>query len=202
VFGGKPASKEDAAAATDAASAATDTPAPEAPVGVKAPDVAVIANFDQGSAVAAYGVGWQAVGDEMRGGNSKATQRLVEAGAGGSALEVTGEVGSAIAYPFAGTMFFPQAPPMTGLMDYSATKTLSFKVRGDGKRYILMVLSGPSMDGIPLMYDFGTGDEWQEVKLDLANFGAADWKRVRGIGVGTMEPTSAFRFQIDDLRLE
>ena len=71
VFGGKPASKEEATAATDAASAATDTPAPEAPAGVAAPDIAVIANFDNGSAAAAYGMGWSAAGDDMRGGNSR-----------------------------------------------------------------------------------------------------------------------------------
>lgn len=203
VFGGKPAGKEDATAATDAASAATDTPAPQAPVGVTAPDVPVIADFDKGSAVAAYGIGWRAVGDEMRGGNSKATQRLVADGAGGSAgaLEVTGEVGNATQYPFAGTMFFPQDPPLQGMMDYSAKKTLRFQARGDGKRYMLMVISGMDTDGIPLMYDFEAGPEWREVRLDLANFGAADFKRVRAIGVGTMTAGS-FRFQIDDMRLE
>lgn len=204
VFGGKPASKEAAAAATDAASAATDTPAPEAPVGVKAPEVAVIANFDGGTAVAAYGIGWQAAGDDMRGGNSRAMQRLVEGGASASAgaLEVTGEVGNAIQYPFAGTMFFPQAPVMQGLMDYSGKKTLSFQVRGDGRRYVLLVISGVDTGGIPLMYDFATGPEWREVKLELAEFGAADFKRVRAIGVGTMGPVGPFQFQIDSVRVE
>jgi ABC-2 type transport system permease protein len=203
VFGGKPASSEDATAATDAASAATDTPAPEPPAGVKAPDIAVIASFDAGSATASYGVGWNAVGDETRGGNSKATQRLVDGGAAGSpgALEISGEVGGAIQYPFAGSMFFPQDPPMQGMMDYSARKTLSFQVRGDGKRYMLLVISGINADGIPLMYDFETGPQWREVRLDLADFGAADFKRVRAIGVGTMT-AGAFRLQIDDVRLE
>ncbi len=203
VFGGKPAGTEDATAATDADSAATDTPAPEWPVGVAAPDVPVIASFDTGTAAAAYGVGWNAVGDEMRGGNSKATQRLVEGGAGGSAgaLEITGEVGSATQYPFAGSMFFPQDPPMQGMMDYSTRKTLSFQARGDGKRYMLLVISGVNTDGIPLMYHFEAGPEWREVRLDLADFGAADFKRVRAIGVGTMT-VGSFSLQIDDVRLE
>ena len=144
VFGGKPASKEDATAATDAASAAAGTPALRPPAGVAAPAVAVIADFDSGSAAAAYGIGWSAAGDDMRGGNSSATQRLVDGGAGGSkgALEVTGAVGDAIQYPFAGTMFFPEGPPMQGLMDYSGKKTLTFQARGDGRRYMLMVISG------------------------------------------------------------
>jgi ABC-2 type transport system permease protein len=204
VIGGKPASKEDATAATDAASAATDTPAPEAPAGVAAPAVAVVANFDDGTAVAAYGIGWQAAGDDMRGGNSKATQRLVEGGAAGSkgALEISGEIGNAIQYPFAGTMFFPEGPPIQGMMDFSAKKTLSFQARGDGKRYILLVISGMNADGIPLMYDFEAGAQWREIRLELANFGAADFRRVRAIGVGSMGPVGPFQLQIDDVRLE
>jgi ABC-2 type transport system permease protein len=204
VIGGKPASKEDATAATDAASAAADTPVSEPPAGVAAPAVAVIADFDNGSETAAYGVGWVAARDDMRGGNSKSAQHLVAGGAAGSkgALEVSGDVGNAIQYPFAGTMFFPEGPAMQGLMDYSAKKTLSFQARGDGGRYKILVISGVKMDVIPLMVDFEAGTEWHEVRLELANFGAADFKRVRAIGVGTMGPTGPFRFQIDDVRLE
>jgi len=204
VIGGKPASKEDAPAATDAASAAADTPVSVAPAGVAAPATPVLANFDEGSEAAAYGVGWTAVGDETRGGNSKATQRLVGGGVAGSkgALEVTGEVGEAIQYPFAGTMFFPVGPPMQGLMDYSGKKALTFQARGDGRRYMLMVISGVQMDAIPLMVDFEAGADWHEVRLDLAKLGAADFKRVRAIGIGTMGPTGPFRFEIDDVRLE
>jgi hypothetical protein len=185
-------------------SAATDTPAPEAPAGVAAPDVVVIANFDAGSAATAYGIGWGAAGDDMRGGNSSASQRLVDGGAGGSkgALEVSGTVGDAIQYPFAGTMFFPEGPPMKGLMDYSAKKALTFQARGDGRRYMLMVISGIAVEGIPLMVDFEAGPEWKEVRLDIAKLGAADWRRVRAIGVGTMGPVGPFRFEIDDVRVE
>jgi hypothetical protein len=98
-------------------------------------------------------------------------------------------------------MFFPQGPPMQGLMDYSGKKTLSFQVRGDGKHYMLMVISGLVADAIPLMYDFETGPEWREVKLELAGFSNADFKRVRAIGVGTMA-VGPFRLQIDNVRLE
>ena len=204
VIGGKPASKEDAPAATDAASAAADTPVSQAPVGVAAPAAAVIADFDSGSEAAAYGIGWTAAGDDMRGGNSKAAQHLVTGGAGSSkgALEITGEIGSAIEYPFAGTMFFPEGPPMQGLMDYSGRKALSFMTRGDGGHYKVLVISGTQVDAIPLMVDFEAGPEWREVRLELAKYGAADFKRVRAIGLGTMGPAGPFRFQIDDVRLE
>jgi len=204
VIGGKPASKEDATAATDAASAATDTPVSEAPLGVPAPATVVIADFDKGSAAAAYGEGFMAGGDQNRGGNSEASQRLVEGGAAGSAgaLEVSGEIKNAIPFPSAGTMFFPEGPPTLGVMDYSTKKSLSFQARGDGGRYKLLVLSGTPMAQIPLMYDFDAGSDWHEVRIELAKFGIADFKRVRGIGMVSMGPPGPFRFQIDDVRLE
>ena len=204
VIGGKPASKEDATAATDAASAAADTPVSESPPGVAAPAAVVVADFDQGSSNTAYGIGFMAAGDESRGGNSTASQRLVEGGAAGSAgaLEISGEIGNALPYPFAGTMFFPEGPPMEGVMDFSARKALSFQARGDGGSYKLMVLSGTPLKPIPLMVDFEAGAEWREVRIELAKFGAADFKRVRGIGIGSMGPVGPFRLQIDDVRLE
>jgi len=90
---------------------------------------------------------------------------------------------------------------MKGLMDYSGRKALTFQARGDGKRYMLMVISGVQMDAIPLMVDFEAGADWHEVRLELAKLGAADFKRVRAIGIGTMGP-GPFRFQIDDVRVE
>lgn len=204
VFGGKQAAAEDAAAATDEFSAATGTPASKLPAGVAAPDLAVIANFENGSAATAYGIGFTAAGDDMRGGNSTATQRPVGEGAGGSkgALEVSGTIGEAIPYPFAGTMFFPQGPPMEGLMDYSRKKTLSFQARGDGRRYTVMLFEGASAGGIPVMNDFETGPEWRTVTVKLAEFVNVDLSRTRAIGVGTMGPVGPFRFEIDDVRLE
>lgn len=204
VFGGKATETGDTTAATDASSTATGTPAPEAPVGKAAPDTILIAGFDDGSANAAYGTGWSAAGDEMRGGDSHATQRLIGAGASGSkgALEVSGAIGPGIQYPFAGTMFFPEGPPMKGFMDYSVKKTLRFQARGDGKRYTVIVISGLAVEAIPLMYEFEAGPDWKEIQLELAEFAMADWKRVRAIGVGTMGPVGPFRFEIDDVRLE
>jgi ABC-2 type transport system permease protein len=203
VFGGKLSNPGDADAATDASAAAASTPAPEPPRGEAAPGVAMVSDFESSTSTA-YGVGWSSAGDEMRGGNSTATQHIVEGGADGSkgALEVSGEIGGAIQYPFAGAMWFPKGPPMQGLADISGKKTLSFQVRGDGKRYMVMVISGLLVDAIPLMYHFETGPEWREVKLELDEFSNADWKRVKAIGVGTMGPVGPFSLQIDDVRLE
>jgi ABC-2 type transport system permease protein len=202
VFSGKPATTEAATTATDAAAG---TSAPELPAGIAAPDQPRIGSFDNGSAAAPYGFGWIAGGDDTRGGDSHATQRLVDGGADGSkgALEVSGAVGEKIQYPFAGAVFFPGGPPPEEkLMDYSARKTLSFQVRGDGQRYKLMVISGVVVDAIPMMYDFDAGPDWREVKITLADYSNVDWKRVKMIAIGTMGPVGPFRFQIDDVRLE
>jgi hypothetical protein len=204
VFGGKPAETEDKTAATEASSAATSTPASSSPAGVPAPATPVIADFDNGSDATSYGIGWKAGGDDTRGGNSSATQKVVEGGAGGSkgALEVNGNIGDAIQYPFAGTFFFPEGPPGEGLMDFRGKKTLTFQARGDGKRYTLLLISGLVRDSIPLMYDFEAGPDWHEVRLTLAEFSNADFKRVRLIGVGSSGAPGPFRFQIDNVRLE
>jgi ABC-2 type transport system permease protein len=205
VLGGKPAEGVPAPQA-ESPSAGTGTPGSSsaaAPAGVPAPDIGVIADFDNGSDRAAYGTGMLASGDERQGGSSTAAQRLVAGGAQGSkgALEVTGELRSGAQYPFAGTFFFPEGEPMQGLMDYSARKTLSFHARGDGKRYTLMLFSGVTM-GIPLMYGFTAGPEWQKFELNLADFSAHDFKRVRGMAFGAMGENGPFQFQIDDVRME
>lgn len=185
------------------AAASSTSVTDEAPIGVPAPDIPVIADFDNGSTVAAYGTGMYAGGDDTQGGNSIASQQLVEGGANGSpgALEVTGEVRPGAQYPMAGTFFFPEGAPMEGMMDYSAKKTLSFHARGDGRRFTFMLFSGTTI-GIPLMYNFTAGPEWRKYELDLADFSAHDFKRVRGFAFVSMGEQGPFRFQIDDIRLE
>jgi len=202
VLGDGPAKAGDAPPA-EAAATGTGTPDSSAPVGVPAPADPVIANFDHGSAQAAYGMGMVALGDERQGGSSTAAQRLVAGGAGGTAgaLEVTGDLKPGAQYPFAGTYFFPEGQPMEGLMDYSGRKTLSFHARGDGRRYTFMVFTGTTM-GIPLMYNFQAGPEWRKYELNLADFSAHDFKRVRGMAFGAMGMDGPFQFQIDDLRIE
>jgi hypothetical protein len=85
-------------------------------------------------------------------------------------------------------------------MDYSGKKTLTFQARGDGRRYMVMVISGIRWTPFP-SWSFEAGAEWHEVRLEFANLGAADFKRVRAIGIGTMGPTGPF-LQIDDVRVE
>jgi len=191
----------------EAGSAATDADSPTAPIGVAAPDTVVIADFDNGSDAASYGMGWHAADDKDRGGNSTISQRLVEGGAQKSrgALEISGDVGTALQYPFVGTSFVPNGTPGTewlkqGLMDYSRKQTLTFIARGDGQTYTVVV-AGPVIDGIPPMYQFTAGADWMEVRVPLADLAGIDLKRVKFISIGTTNP-GPFRFQIDDVRLD
>jgi ABC-2 type transport system permease protein len=190
----------------DAASAATDA-TPSAPLGVAAPDIALIADFDHGSDAASYGMGWHSADDKDRGGNSTISQRLVEGGARNSrgALEVSGEVGTALQYPFVGTSFLPNGIEdaewaSQGLMDYSAKKTLSFYARGDGQSYTVVIM-GPALDAIPAMFPFVAGADWQAVSIPLQGLTSVDMKRVKLISIGSMTP-GPFRLQIDDVRLD
>ena len=188
-----------------AASAASDATA-SAPLGVAAPDTVVIADFDNGSEQASYGMGWHAGDDKDRGGNSTISQKLVAGGAQNSrgALEVSGEVGPALQYPFVGTSFLPNGIEGAewanqGLMDYSAKKELRFYARGDGQSYTVVIM-GPALDAIPAMFPFVAGADWQPVSIQLQDLSSVDMKRVKLISIGSMTP-GPFRFQIDDVRL-
>jgi len=64
-----------------------------------------------------------------------------------------------------------------------------------------VVFMGPSMDGMPGMYGFDAGADWQEVRIPLRDVVNADFKRLKLISIGTMNP-GPFRFQIDNVRIE
>jgi len=213
VMGGHTSSAAASVAATSKGESVDGSAAPPvadestAPLGVAAPDSPSIAEFDSGSASTAYGMGFTAIDDKGRGGDSSVSQHLIDGGAGQSkgALEVSGEVGTAIQYPFVGTSFLPNGKPQVeflnqGFMDYSSRHALRFDVRGDGRTYMVVIM-GPRIDTIPAMYGFVAGPQWQEVRVPLQELGGVDLKRVKLISIGSNTP-GPFRFQIDGVRIE
>lgn len=190
---------------TAPASAGTAAVAATATAAAAAPSNSLIADFELGSAQAAYGSGFAASADDIRGGKSVAAIQVMDGGAANTAksLEIAGTIdAAATAYPWGGAMFFPSDPPMQGLMDYSTKRTLRFFVRGDGRSYWLMLFSGPDMQATPAMLTFETGPQWREVRLALSDFSGADLHRVRAIGLMAGMPGGAFRFQVDGIHIE
>jgi hypothetical protein len=188
----------------DAATAADGSGAPAgSPAGVAAPASPLIAAFDAGSANATYGTGWSETSDKFVGGASTAVVRVVEGGAAGSAgaLEIAGTIRPGFQWPFAGAIFFPNGPPMEGMMDYSSRRTLVFQTRGDGGKFAVSFFSTADRNSIPSSFPFESGAEWREVRVPLADF-VVDPARVRGIMVGSHGPEGDFRLQIDDVRIE
>jgi ABC-2 type transport system permease protein len=187
---------------TKSGSAATDAASSGGPVGVAAPANPLISDFEAGAPDALYGVGWLAAGDDMRGGNSKASQRVTDSGAASSrgALEVSGTIGDGIQYPFAGTAFFPNGTEEGKLMNFAGRRELTFYARGDGRQYIVVFL-GATPGGIPPMYGFSTTAEWQQVRIPLADVLGLDLARVHGIVIGNNGPLGDFRVELDDVQL-
>jgi ABC-2 type transport system permease protein len=213
-FGGaaKPAAVSSTAAATGGASDQTASAAPGAagsatPAGVAAPDTRVLADFEDGTMKASYGLGWAAVDDQERGGNSTIVGRVIDDGAPGSkrALELAGTVGDGIQYPFVGASLLPAGKPglpfhEQPLADLSAKKTLHFLARGDGRQY-LVVIMGERLDAMPAMYGFTAGPEWATVDVPLAEMANLDLQRVRVISIGAMAPQGDFKLQVDDIEM-
>jgi imidazolonepropionase-like amidohydrolase len=149
------------------------------------------------------GSGWHGTTDQMIGGRSTAAHRRIEPGAAGSAgaLAIDGEIAAGAAFPWAGVVFLPGAEPMAPV-DLSARRELVFQARGDGREYQVMLLSGPSVQGMPAMRAFVAGAQWSTVRLPLAEFAGADLARVRGIGFAAGAPLGPYALMIDEVELK
>ena len=68
----------------------------------------------------------------------------------------------------AGTAFFPAGTENGRLTDYRGRTELRFHARGDGRQYTVVFL-GAVQGGIPPMYAFTAGPDWQEIRIPLAD---------------------------------
>ena len=172
------------------------------------PSRTLVADFEQTMTADAHGIlpaqlgaGWMQTTDQMAGGASVVQVARVDGGANGSkgALRIAGEVKSGFAYPWSGALFFTASVPMQ-LADLSSREALTFKVRGDGRRYQLMLFFGSQP--MPAMVPFATSAEWTTVRVPLKDFQGADLSRVRAIAFTAGAPVGAFELQIDDVELK
>jgi imidazolonepropionase-like amidohydrolase len=149
-----------------------------------------------GMTPAKFGAGWVATTDQMAGGASVGALQRAD-----GVLRVSGEIRPGFGFPWSGAMFFPTAVPMQPA-DLSTRRTLVFRVRGDGRNYSAMLFSGAQVQSMPSVRPFVAGAEWTEVRIRLADFQGADLLRVRGLAFTAGQPQGAYRFEIDDVRVE
>jgi beta-glucosidase len=176
-------------------------PLPPPPAGSES---AMVSNFDDGKAAAAYG-SWLANGDAMNGGKSTATMAVVEPGADNTkgALQVTGEVVSGAVFAWAGVLYSPAQQPMQPA-NLSGKKGISFWAKGDGKTYTLIVLtearSGNSGE-MPAMTQFVAGPEWKQYTFPFTAF-ETDGSDLTGLGFVRAKEPGKFQFQIDQFQIQ
>lgn len=177
-------------------------PAPTAEEAAAAVGSGFISDFDGPMVTSQFGAGWQISTDTMMGGNSEARMQIVKPGANGSAgaLEVTGTINTGSPYLWAGPMFFPGAAPMAPV-DLSRFKAITFKARGDGREYQVMLFAA-RLGQQPAVQTFTAGPEWQEHTIPFTAFSSdLDGSDIAAVLFSGAAPAGAFRFQLDDVRL-
>lgn len=160
-----------------------------------------VADFEDGKMTTRFGSGLSPSTDAMRGGTSTVELRVVPGGASGSkqALAVTGETKGDSGFAWAGVMFSPGAVAMTPA-NLSSKKTLRFFVKGDGKRYRVMIFAR-HLGFMPAMRSFVAGTQWTLVSMPIADFDGLDGRDVMGIlWTGGPQP-GKFAFTIDQIEL-
>ena len=166
------------------------------------PTLGLVSDFDSGKPSAAYGTGWVISTDQMAGGKSSATMKVMDGGAHGSAgsLDVTGTIDAGLPYAWAGVMFMPNTRPMAPT-DFSKAKEIRFWARGEGRTYKVMVFSA-SKGQMPLSADFVAGPEWKEFAFPIAGFGGIDGHDIMGVALTANPMPGAYHFRVDDVRIQ
>ena len=145
------------------------------------------------------GMSWSASTDGFAGGKSTVVLTPGQALADGQVpLAVDATVAPGLPFAWAGLAFMPGAQPMAPA-DFSAVKTVRFKVRGDGKTYRMIAMS----QGVqtPGAQSFTAGPEWTEVSVALRELKGIDPATVTMLGFNAGPQPGDYRFEIADVRL-
>ena len=160
-----------------------------------APDETLIADFENGVA-SNFGIGWQSTTDQIAGGASTAELSTMD-----GSLIVDGIIQRGAAYPWAGAIFYPGAGPMQPV-DFSDRTALRFRVRGDGRNYVVMLFGATPAATIPPSVPFTASTEWTVVEIPLASFRTPNPSIIGGLAfVAQAPPVGEFRFELDDLEI-
>ncbi len=167
----------------------------------RAQALGAISNFDDGTTKSSIGMGWVVSTDQLAGGTSTATMKVVDGGANGTtkSLETSGIVTSDLPYAWAGPMFMPGAKPMTPV-NLSAAKSLHFWAKGDGKTYHVMMFA-ENRGRMPLTVDFVAGPDWKEYTFPFSAFDGIDGHDIMGVAFTAGPQPGPFMFRIDEVSL-
>jgi imidazolonepropionase-like amidohydrolase len=174
-----------------------------APAGPAALDLGdgLISSFEDGGNRCAFGAGWSQSTDALYGGKSVTDYKVVSDGANGTAksLEVTGEIITGFAYPWAGAMFSPGAQEFAPA-NLSRASGIRFWARGDGQTYRVLYFTA-SGGRIPQQTTFVAGADWKQYSVPFSTLGDSDGHDVEAILFTAGPATGKFKFQIDEVGL-
>ncbi len=161
--------------------------------------VGMLSNFDDGTIKTSFGTGWVESTDQMAGGKSTATMKVVDGGANGTpkSLETTGTVAPGLAYAWAGPMFMPGTQQMAPA-NLSSAKSIQFWAKGDGQTYHVMLFA-QSKGYSPLSVEFVAGPEWKEYSFPFTAFEGIDGHDVMGIAFTAGPKPGPFSLRLDEV---
>jgi len=154
--------------------------------------------FDGGMLRTTQGQHWAPSTDTFMGGKSTSILTLESEG-NARFMRATGAVAIGTAYPWAGAAMLPGDPPMSASNARRLTE-LSFRLRGDGRELLVMLLSGENSQA-PAMQRITSTPGWQTHRFKLADFQGADLSRLRAIAITASLPAGEFAFDLDDFEL-
>jgi beta-glucosidase len=173
-------------------------PLPPPPAGSES---GLVSDFDNGKSDTHFG-SWMAASDSLNGGKSTSAIKVIEPGAEKTkgALDISGELVDNPPFAFGGVIFWPGAAPNQPV-NLSGKKEISFWAKGDGKSYMLILLTASTQGQMPAMHPFEAGPEWKKVTIPFSTLNT-DGSDISGLGFAHVKEAGKFDFQIDQLRID
>lgn len=155
--------------------------------------------FAEADSRPSIGQPWQASTDKRQGGGSEARLLHDEDSTGSDFLRVEGSLAPGAAYPCSGAIWMLGETPMQPV-DARARGEIVLRLRGDGRRLMLMLLSGEP-GSLPQMRWLQTTGDWQTERVALAQFASADLGRLRAVVLAASLPHGDFSFDLASLSI-
>lgn len=162
----------------------------------------LVSDFEGDHLASAFGSGWSITTDTIVGGKSTASIALVPGGADDSkgAMAVRGTVEDRPQPRWAGAQFSP-GPRTMAPANLSSRKAISFRARGDGQTYSIM-LFWISRGFTRAEKTFVAGKDWQTHRFALRDFDGCDGRTLMAVVFCGGPDAGPFELLIDDVRFE